>query len=341
VDNSYGRSLSLSANGDLLAVGSPEHGTNGDSQRRGAVFLYRRSSDDNWEEETYLDSTNLELRQDFGTSVSLDADGNTLAVMELGRAHIFELINSRWIKSTSLIVGGGNRTELSLSKDGNTLAVGTTDAVIEDNTRIVRAGSVLMFTRSDSGWEQQAILIASDPAEGANFGHSVSLDADGDVLAVGAPFWNFGEGDDSPPVGSTYVFRNNAGNWQQEAQLSTSLFGDLTGDDVDISGDGSTLVVSSGGIGFVSVYKNDSTNWFLEHRFNSSITQVEDASGTMLDSLDRPVNQIFSIFRRSASLSSDGNTLAIGAEGDDSAARGINGDRFDESLINSGAVFLF
>jgi len=61
----------------------------------------------------------------------------------------------------------------------------------------------------------------------------------------------------------------------------------------------------------------------------------------MLDSLDRPVNQIFSIFRRSASLSSDGNTLAIGAEGDDSATPGINGDRFDESLINSGAVFLF
>jgi len=331
VSNSYGKSLSLSANGDLLAVGSPEHFTIGDSLRRGAVFLYRRTSG-NWEEEARLDSSNVELTIDFGTSVKLDADGNTLAVKEFGMVHIFEFINDGWIQCSRLTVGGGDSTELDLSEDGNILAVGTGSAV---------GGSVLVFTHSDSGWDQQASIIANDPVEGANFGHSVSLDADGDMLAVGAPYWNFGGGEDSPPVGSAYVFRNIAGNWQQEAQFNTTFFGDITGDDVDISGDGATLVVSSEGWGFVSVYKNDSTNWSLEHRFDSSITQVEDASGTMLDSNERPISEAFSIFRRSASLSSDGDTLAIGAESDDSGSREINGDRFDESRTNSGAVFLF
>ena len=40
-------------------------------------------------------------------------------------------------------------------------------------------------------------------------------------------------------------------------------------------------------------------------------------------------------------LSGDGNTLAVGAPHESSAARGINGNQNDNSLYNSGAVYVY
>jgi len=43
----------------------------------------------------------------------------------------------------------------------------------------------------------------------------------------------------------------------------------------------------------------------------------------------------------SVSLSTNGNTLAVGASSEDSAAIGINGDEAENSAGNSGAVYVF
>src|SRR5437762_10849176 len=40
-------------------------------------------------------------------------------------------------------------------------------------------------------------------------------------------------------------------------------------------------------------------------------------------------------------LSGDGNTMAVGAPYESSFARGINGNQNDNSLYNSGAVYIF
>src|SRR6185369_11222301 len=40
-------------------------------------------------------------------------------------------------------------------------------------------------------------------------------------------------------------------------------------------------------------------------------------------------------------LSADGNTLAVGAPYESSAAKGINGNQNDNSLYSSGAVYVF
>ena len=41
------------------------------------------------------------------------------------------------------------------------------------------------------------------------------------------------------------------------------------------------------------------------------------------------------------SLSADGNTLAVGATGEDSSATGVNGDQADNSVDIAGAVYLY
>ncbi len=81
-----------------------------------------------------------------------------------------------------------------MSADGSTLAVG---AMGEDsaatgidgdqaNNFAVNAGAVYVFTRTGTGWVQQAYVKASNTGSGDYFGYSVALSADGVTLAVGA-----------------------------------------------------------------------------------------------------------------------------------------------------------
>src|SRR5699024_5968785 len=46
-------------------------------------------------------------------------------------------------------------------------------------------------------------------------------------------------------------------------------------------------------------------------------------------------------FGASVALSRDGNTLAVGAYGEDSKATGIDGDQGDDSASSAGAVYVF
>ena len=47
------------------------------------------------------------------------------------------------------------------------------------------------------------------------------------------------------------------------------------------------------------------------------------------------------LFGTSVSLNSTGDTLAVGAPGEDSAATGINGEENNAGAENSGAVYVF
>ena len=59
-----------------------------------------------------------------------------------------------------------------------------------------------------------------------------------------------------------------------------------------------------------------------------------------IDPSDVEINT-FEEFGTSVSLSGDGQSLAIGASGEDSAATGINGNQLDNTASASGAVYLY
>jgi hypothetical protein len=46
-------------------------------------------------------------------------------------------------------------------------------------------------------------------------------------------------------------------------------------------------------------------------------------------------------FGQAVALSADGNTLAVAAPSEDSAATGINGDQTNNAAQDSGAVYLY
>ena len=100
----------------------------------------------------YIKASNTGRGDEFGTSVSISGDGNTLAV------------------------GARNEDSNSTGVDG-----------VENNNNTTDTGAVYVFVRdsSSSKWSQQAYIKASNTGEYDQFGYSVSLSENGNTLAVG------------------------------------------------------------------------------------------------------------------------------------------------------------
>jgi len=318
----FGAAVALSADGSTLAVGayseeSAETGTgvpgnDNSAPAAGAVYVFVQR-DGLWQQQAYLKANNAGTRDLFGGSVSLSADGNTLAV-------------SSWLEDSAATGVNGDQNDNSARY----------------------AGAVYMFVRSGALWQQQAYLKASNTDAYDRFGYAVSLSADGNTLGVGA------SGEDSASVGingdqsdnsaiysgAAYVFIRVGDQWQQQAYvkpdfIASNIFNGAFGAYISLSGDGDTLAVGVQGLanpntniagtlpGAVYVFVRDGGQWRQEAFVQASNLANND------------------FFGRNVSLSTDGNTLAVGAWGDDSSATGINGDENDNSAANTGAVYVF
>jgi PKD domain/FG-GAP repeat len=242
----------------------------------------------------------------------------------------------------------GNQFGVSVAISGDTLAVGgpTDNGCAPGDCPLGTGGTgaVYVFTRTTGGWSQQAYVRASNPRggnvdEGTHpaFGTSVALS--GDTLAVGAP----GEdgcatgvnGDqtnqDCPLTGAVYVFTRTNGIWAQQAYVKSSNTGPYAyfGQTLALTGD--TLAVGSfdssffSGSGAVYVFTRTTGVWSQQAYLKASnADEVGDEFGGSAVALD-----------------GDGNTLAVGARGEDSCAPGINGDQTNNGCRNAGAVYVF
>jgi len=90
---------------------------------------------------------------------------------------------------------------------------------------------------------------------------------------------------------------------------------------MDINGDQSDN--SSSNSGAVYIFSRTGVNWNQQSYVKSSNTGSNDIFGYYL------------------SLSDDGNTLAVTAPGEDSAATDIDGNQEDNSASNAGAIYLY
>jgi hypothetical protein len=203
-------------------------------------------------------------------------------------------------------------------------------------------------------WSQEADVKAGNADPGDWFGFSVALSADGRTLAVGAPNEDSSAvGVDGDPAGgvtqragAVYVLRrSDTGRWSQEAYVKASNTGefDAFGHSVSISTDGDVLAVGaryerSGATGLGGDQTQNDANdagaayvfrrapsgeWSQEAYIKASNPGVDDEFG------------------RSVALSGDGATLAVGATGEDSSARGLGGDQSLNAALNSGAVYVY
>lgn len=371
----FGGSVALSGDGNTLAIGArfedgSTQGVNGPSNEAaanaGAVYVLTRSGTV-WGQQAYVKASNTGTEDNFGFSVALSADGNTLAVgapgedsnatiingnegdntaSSAGAVYIFTRSGTTWtqqayIKGSNTVAGDQFGFSVALSADGSTLAVGAIG-------RATQAGAAYVFTRSGT-WSQQALVTASNTESIDQFGFSVALSGDGNTLAVGAP----GEDGSSTVIngvddnlalnaGAAYVFTRSAGSWSQQAYVkaSNTTGGDQFGVSVSLSSDGSTLAVGapfedSSGTGVGSPTNELATDAGAAYVFTRSVTTWTQQAYVKASNTGGGDN-----FGGSVALSGDGNALMVGAINEDSSATGIGGTS-NELAADAGAAYVY
>lgn len=359
-----GGSISLSYNGLVVAMGLPDNDDNSSDTNSnfGKVFVYEYNSQNNsWEQK----GTSIigERNDKIGVSVSLSGDGHVLAYRNNDdnsdsnvhlHTKVFEFKDNDWIQMGNTFGNVDNRGDgdVSLNYDGSIMAIGESrfesfkgrvqvykykpsendwdqignDIIGEslfDNSGISISlsadGNILAIAAKNNNnykghvrvyenKNDQWVRIAKDidgEATGDQSGWSVSLSADGLVLAIGAPFNNGDNGENSGHVRVYQTLKRNT--WSQEGlDITGESTGDLSGSSLSLSSDGSVLAISSknnnntNGVfsGNVRVYRNVDGFW----------NQIGEGINGQ-SSNDKSGNSIC--------LSEDGTFLAVGAENND------------------------
>jgi hypothetical protein len=337
----FGNAVALSADGNTLAVGafwesSAASGINGNQNdnslpQAGAVYVFTRSGT-TWSQQAYLKASNPGRAGEggnfgdgdqFGFSLALSGDGNTLAVAanaedsnaagaksdqrddsfnSAGAVYVFARTGGTWTQQTYLKADASTNTALgdqfgyalSLSANGNTLAVGVYDE--SGSGRAVNApvdrgrggsGAVYVFVRTGTAWTREAYLKTWNADGGDSWGVAVSLSADGNTLAVGS---------------------------LDEDCLCPGVHTDPKAGEADQKSDTSA--------GAAAIFVRNGTTWTQQAFIKSSNPGRGDWFGVRL------------------ALSGDGSTLVVGAQNEDGAARGINGAA-NENATEAGAVYVF
>lgn len=327
-------------------------------------------------EDGYMKASNTGDYDIFGAVLALDGDtlvvGTSLEASaargiggsgaddtapESGAVYVFVRVSGVWsqqayIKASSSDAGDGFGESVAIS--GDTLAVGAryddsasaSAGPTNNSTSAENSGAVYVFRRTGTAWTETGFIKPSAVRAGENFGRFVALD--GDTLVVGSPTEN-GEtqGIDHLPStysatrsGAAYVFTRTSGGWTQQAYIkaSNAEAGDGFGRGVSLDGD--TLVVgatgedsaartvdgdgfdnAASGAGAAYVYLRSAGTWSEQAYLKASNGDAGDAFGW--------------------STAIHGDTLVVGANGEDSAALGVGGSGSDNSATTSGAAYVF
>ena len=376
----FGSATALSADGNTLAVGatsedSAAKGVNGVSKDRavnsGAVYVYTRDNN-GWKQQAYLKASNTARGAQFGSSLSLSADGNLLAVgspgeassatgingnqsdtsmPSSGAAYVFARTGGAWSQQAYVKPSNTGGPDIgyqfgfavSLSGDGSTLAVSQTSDPSnatgingdQKNTAAADSGAVFVFARSGRTWSQQAYVKAAMPTPNLLFGYSVGLNGKGDTLGVGA--YN-----DTGRRGAVYVFTRNNGTWSQQTRLlaSNGQVGDYMGCSMAISDDGNTIV--SGTVEDKYAQINAGAGRDVLDSVGGAYVFVRAAGQWSQQAYVKAFNpRENDQFGWAVAISRDGNTIAVGSHLEDSGANGVNGDQSSASSEDSGAVYVY
>lgn len=268
-------------------------------------------------QQAYVKATNAEIGDSFGRALALWDD--------------------------TLVVGAHNEDSAAAGVDGDQA----------DDSK-ANSGAVYVYVREAGAWSLQAYLKASNPDAGDQFGTAVAIH--GDTLVVGAPNEDGastgvdGDQQDNGAArsGAAYVFVRSGEVWSQEAYLKASNTGaaDVFGSALGIWGD--TVVVGapqessdatgidgdqasndSAFAGAAYVFVRDDGVWSQQAYLKASNTpHVHDFSHLDPEQFGYAVAVA-------------GETILVGAPGEDSNARGVDGDQANDDSQDSGAAYVF
>lgn len=239
------------------------------------------------------------------------------------------------VDDTTLVVGAAGESSCATTVNGD-----------GSNNACAGAGAVYVFVRSGGVWTQQAYLKASNSGAGDAFGASVGVS--GDLVVVGArneascATTVNGNGADNAcaAAGAAYVFARTGTTWTQQAYLKaanaaandqfgtavsingTTIVATAPSEDscaATVGGDAANNGCSDAGAGYV--FERIGTTWTQQAYLKTTNTGGGDNLGL--------------------SARVHGDTVLLGATGEDSCATTIGGDGTNNACLSAGAAYVF
>jgi hypothetical protein len=237
-DESFGASLSLTPDGRTLAVGAPDA-----NSFDGAVFVFEEPASGGWVSATSATAARLTDTPPFpgnesvGKSVSISADGSTVAAGLPGRADsaisssvgavdVFERSGMHWATQTAphaTLTHAGGRTgdqlgvSVAQSGNGSTIVAGAWGF---GSTATPSLGEAWVWQQPSSGWatngNPNAVLLAPNAASDDFFGGAAAISADAKTIVIGATGYQGNRG-------AAFVFTSPNGTWTSAPPPSATL----------------------------------------------------------------------------------------------------------------------
>ena len=324
--DNFGASVSIDSTGTRVIIGAYQEDTG--AFGAGSAYVYSRSGT-TWTLEQEINNPTPVINDFFAAHVSIDDNGDRVLISNMyddigaddtGSAYIYSRSGITWTLEQEILNPDPvlndyfSRVGLDINGSGNRVIIG---AYSKDNGAD-GAGSVYVYSRSDTTWSLEQEINNPSPVSGDNFGYAISVNSDGDRVIIGA--YNNDTG--ASNAGSAYVYSRSGTTWSLEQTINNPSpgSGDYFGNSVSISGDGSRIIIGAYGestgfsdSGAVYSYSRTDTTWRLE------------------EEILNPTGAISDYFSRDAvSITNDGSRVIIGNENEDYL-----------SINNSGAIWIF
>jgi hypothetical protein len=306
-----------------------------------------------------------------------DGIETTNAAIDSGAAYAFVATNAGWLQSSRILkasnIGSGDNfgSSVAMSEAGEIVIIGAPNEdgdgtgidPVDTDTK-VNSGAAYRFVKSDPGnglpaeWTSPQRFKATNSGASDLYGSSVAMSASGDVFAVGAPQEDGTlldvPNDDGNNVGAVYVYTHLPTDIIDVAYLKAVHRADsaLYGSSLAFSSDGDILAVGSPGdalnetgvdadVSSPTVMPNGAVDVLV--RQAGALWSAQDLAAIGEHYVKPIVTDIGDLFGAAVSLSSDGNTMLVGARAEDGNGRNINSSNnpSNNTVADSGAAYLY
>ncbi len=350
-NDNFGTSSAISNDGKTVAIGA---------WRDNTVYIFTRTGD-TWSQDSKLTTTSSPGDR-FGYVVDISEDGSTVVVgapdkknnnlAKSGSAYVYMRVGAinSWVEAhivptftssfwpSAYNAGDEFGTSVSMSADGNTIVVGAPKAKIYSyygggtpGSNFNNAGAAYVFKRSGgTNWAQQTWLPDIWGIKESVSGWTSEF-----------PWTNASQHTTNTGVLFSYGHAANGyGMASTQIPATGTYMGDRFGNSVNISDDGNTIIVGAPGRSRTYVKTKEENE--IENKWGigtAYIFQFADGSWVEQAHLQASDYEIFDYFGFSTSISSDGNTVMIGAFNDDPTYVDSHGNK---SIIqNGGSVYIY
>jgi Secretion system C-terminal sorting domain len=277
-----GTSISLNADGNILAIGSPN--ANASTNADGRVRVYQFNGTD-WELLGNIINGGQQYAL-FGYSLKLNSAGNVLVVgvpganlnnVITGQVRIYELNGNVWQLKGNTLYGDASEDLFGISSDinanGDIIIVGAYD----NDFAGFNKGKVTTYQYNSGTWNPIGSPLYGEYSYG-QFGNKVLINQSGNRIAISEKFF----GANSNQYGQTKIYEYISNNWAQKGSaIIGDNIGDMSGECISFNADGTQIAISDTGFnnggnnrGRVRVFNFQNNNWTV----GSTILGEEDAS---------------------------------------------------------------